>query len=370
MKILHFTGLRLGAAYPDWQEAGGRIRKLSQELLEKVFQAAVDHDASMLLCAGDLFNSNVVPLSDAQFVTDVCRRFPKQTLIVLPGGRDPWAPYCAHRHLSGHRLANLHVLFPESACPTAVAPGLWIYAIPEDVSQSTTRSLRDLERKADSGWHIAVAYGTRGRVQPGPEEGLVMAPAEVGSHPFDYLALADGGGSERIGTTRRPACYAAPLVSLDSDSGLLAGASWLIQLSDGPPEVEPLQLEAIAQRSIELDITGLPSITAIAQAIRRQAGSGTLLNIRLVGTRSASSPVLEPELAAFCSDLLLGLHIDDQTRLAAPENSAPPVLRALWQAFTESPETERAALRDAIKLVAAGRVQPSQWREAPWAHSS
>lgn len=372
MKILHFTGLRLGAAYPEWPEAGERIRKLSGSLLEKAFQTASELGASTLLCTGDLFDSNTVSLPDAHYVVDVCKRFPKHTLVVLPGGRDPWAPYCAHRHLGGHRTGNLVVLFPESACPTSVAAGLWIYALPEDVSQTAPRSLKQIERKSDPGWHIAVAYGARGRLQPGPEEGLVMAPVEVASHPFDYLALADGGPAERIGTTKRPACYAAPMVSLDPAKPLLAGASWLLNLSGAEPTVEPVRLESISQNSIELDVSKLPSVSAIAQAIRRQAGAGTLIEIRLVGTRTASSPVLEPELAAFCADDLLGVRIEDQTRLVAPEDprTAPPLLRALWQAYSECAEAERGALRDAIKLVASGRMNPSQWREAPWARSS
>ncbi len=372
MKILHFTGLRLGAAYPDWPEAGERIRKLSGSLLEKAFQTAAELDVSTLLCTGDLFDSNTVSLPDAHHVVDVCKRFPKQTLVVLPGGRDPWAPYCAHRHLGGHRAANLVVLFPESACPTSFAPGLWIYALPEDASQTGPRSLKQLERRTDPGWHIAVAYGNRGRLQPGPEEGLVMAPVEVANHPFDYLALADGGAAERIGTTRRPACYAAPLVSLEPATGLQAGASWVINLSGPEPVVEPVRLESISQNSIELDVSGLPSVSAIAQAIRRQAGAGTLFDVRLVGTRPATSPILEPELAAFCADDLLGVRIADETRLTAPEDSrnSPPVLRALWQAYSEGAEAERGALKDAIKLAAAGRLNPSQWREAPWARSS
>jgi hypothetical protein len=372
MKIVHFTGLRLGAAYPDWPEAGERIRKLSGELLVKVFQTAADMNVSTLLCTGDLFDSNAVSLADVNSVLDVCRRFPRQTLVVLPGGRDPWAPYCAHRHLGGHRTANLVVLFPESACPTALAPGLWIYGIPEDVAQTQSHSLRQLERRADDGWHIAVAYGNRGRLQPGPEEGLVMAPPEVMHHPFDYLALADGGPAERVGTSARPACYAAPMVAVEPVAGLQAGASWLVNLSGTEPAIEAIQLEGISRRAIELDVTRLPGMPAIAQAIRREAGAGMLFDIRLVGTRTASSPVLEPELAAYCADDLLGFRIQDDTRLTAPDDLAtsPSLLRALWLTYSESSDTQRGPLRDAIKLAAAGKTNPAQWRQAPWARSS
>jgi hypothetical protein len=371
MRILHFGGLRLGAAYPDWPEAGEKIRKLQRDLLFKVFERALDTDVSVLLCTGDLFDSNAASLSDIRFVLDVCRKFPKQMLAVLPGGRDPWAPYCVHRHLGGNRITNLVVMFPESPCPTRLAPGLWLYALPEDVATSQRRSIKELDRKADEGWHIVAAYGDRGRLQPGPEEGLVMAPQEVAAHPFDYVALSDGGPSERVGTSRRPACYAAPLLASEMQPGLKAGSSWLLTLSGAEPVVEPIQLEGIGTARLELDVTRLAGIPAIAQAIRREANAGTLFDIQLVGTRSASSPVLEPELASLCAQDLLGVRISDHTLLAAPDDlgSAPPLLRALWRSYTEVPESERTAVRDAIKLVATGRVNPGRWREAPWARS-
>jgi hypothetical protein len=264
------------------------------------------------------------------------------------------------------------VLSPDAASPLPLAPGLWIYAIPEDVSSKQPRSIRQLQRQADSGWHIAVAYGDRGRLKPGPEEGLVMAPPEVVGHPFDYLALADGGPAERVGTGKRPACYAAPLVATEPLACLQAGSSWLVSFSAGETVAEPILLSGLARAAIELDVTRFPGTTAIAQAIRREAGPGTLLDVHLVGTRSASSPVLEPELAAFCADLLLGLRIVDHTRLTAPEDvaSAPPLLRVLWKSYSESSDAERGSLRDAIKLAATGKVDPARWREAPWARSS
>jgi len=371
MRIIHFSGLRLGAAYPDWPDAGEKIRGLQRDLLVEVFERAAASSVSLLLCSGDLFDSNAASLSDVRFVIEACKKFPGQTLVVLPGGCDPWAPYCVHRHLGGHRIPNLLVLFPESACPTRIQPGVWIYSLPEDATASQRKSLKQLERKADSGWHIAIAYGDRGRLQPGPEEGLVMAPPEVATHPFDYLALADGGPAERVGTSRRPTCYAAPLVKVDNRPSVVAGASWQITLSGNEANVEPIKLDAIVQSSLELDVTRLPGTVAIAQAIRREADPGTLFEVRLVGTRSASSPILEPELSAYCSEELLGVRIHDETRLVAPDDlgSAPPLLRALWNAYAEAPQEERSRLRDAIKLVATGRMHPGRWREAPWAHS-
>lgn len=372
MRILHFGGVRLGAAHPEWPEAGEKIRLLQRNVLVKAFERATALDVSMLLCSGDLFDSNAVGLSDVKFVLDVCRDFPRQNLVILPGGRDPWAPYCAHRHLVGHRTPNLLVLFPESACPTRHPSGIWIYGIPEDVSTTHTKSIKQLERKADAGWHLAVAYGSRGRLKPGPEEGMIMAAPEVAGHPFDYLALADGGPAERVGTSKRPACYAAPLVAMETLSGRQAGSGWLLTLSGLDPVVEPIQLDAIAHATMEVDVTRLSGTPAIAQAIRREAGAGTLFDVRLVGTRSMLNPILEPDLVALCAEDLLGLRILDESRLAAPDDlaSAPPLLRALWQVYSEVPDRERGHVRDAIQLAAAGHMDPLRWKEAPWARSS
>jgi hypothetical protein len=371
MKVVHFSGLRLGASFTDWPKAGEAIRVKQREVLRQVFERSRHAGARVLICSGDLFDSNEVSVSEIELVVKVCREFPDMVFAVLPGGRDPWAPYSVHRHVNVGKPDNLILLSPEHNSGVAVMRGLRLYGLPEDVSRSEPALLRDLERRPDEGWHIAVAYGDRGRMKPGPEEGLLMVSPDVVGHRFDYLALADGGPQERVGSSTKLASYAGSLVDLQPASLDHSSPAWLLTLKDGASTLEPFDLDVVTHCELKLDVSQLSSTSVVAQAIRREAPQGALIHVKLVGERPANQPILEPQLISLCGTDVLALQVSDETMLTSPDPDGvnSPLLTELWKAYQETEDLQRNELRDALKLVAAGISDPAGWKEAPWAHS-
>jgi hypothetical protein len=371
MNVVHFSGLRLGAAFTDWPQSGEAIRARQREVLRQVFERSQQAGAKVLICSGDLFDSNAVPITEIDLVAGLCREFPEMVLAVLPGGRDPWAPYSVHRHVNSVRPDNLIVLSPEHSSRVPVVPGLWLYGLPEDVSRTEPALLRELERRPEEGWHIAVAYGDRGRMKPGPEEGLLMVSPDVVGHPFDYLALADGGQQERVGSAGKFAGYAGSLVGLDDSGTDFSSPAWLLTLQGSDSTLEPFALDVVTHRQMQLDVSQLSSTQVVAQAILREAPQGALIHVRLTGERAANRPILEPQLMSLCGSDLLALQVSDETTLTSPDPDGvnSPLLAALWKSYQDTGDMQRNELRDALKLVAAGISDPSGWKEAPWAHS-
>jgi hypothetical protein len=371
MNVVHFSGLRLGAAFTDWPRSGEAIRARQRDVLRQVFERSHQAGAQLMICSGDLFDSNAVPITEIDLVAGLCREFTDMVLAVLPGGRDPWAPYSVHRHMSSAGQDNLILLSPEHTSAVAVLPGLWLYGLPEDVSRTEPDMLRELERRTDKGWHIAVAYGDRGRMKPGPEEGLLMVSPDVVGHRFDYLALADGGPQERVGSASKLAGYAGSLVGLQDAGSDYSSPAWLLTLKDGESTLEPFALDVVTHREMQLDVSRLSSTQVIAQSIRREAPRGALVHVKLTGERAANRPILEPQLVSLCGSDLLALQVSDETTLTSPDPDGvnSPLLTALWTSYQETADTQRNELRDAMKLVAAGISDPSVWKEAPWAHS-
>jgi len=370
MKFIHFSGLRLGAAHPDWAEQGERIRSRQRELLVELFECARRDGAAALLCTGDLFDSSNVSLVEPQAVQHACSSYPDISLVLLPGGRDPWAPYCVHRHLISTGLSNLFVIPPGEDDPVEAADGLWIYALPVDAGLEAAPSIRSLERRSHVGRHVAAAYGTQGRLQPGPEEGMLMVAPEVAGHAFDYLALADGSSAEKVSAGAHPTCYAAPLVAPERGEPLRGGA-WLVSLTGDQPQVEPCATRTLRRSTIEIDTRGLVDNQAIAQAIRRETDPLALADVVLTGPRPASRPVLEPAVRALCTAATLAMRITDRTEVAPPEgnHTSSALQSALWEAYTHASDDERREYLDALALLAAGIAQSDRWKEAPWAHS-
>jgi len=370
MKFIHFSGLRLGATHPDWAEQGERIRSRQRELLVELFECARRDGAAALLCTGDLFDSSNVSLVESQAVQRACSSYPDVSLVLLPGGRDPWAPYCAYRHLGSAGLSNLIVIPPDEDDPVEVADGLWIYGLPVDAGVETAPSIGSLERRNQMGRHVAAVYGSQGRLQPGPEEGMLMVTPEVAGHAFDYLALADGSSAEKVSAGAHPTCYAAPLVAPDRGEPLHGGA-WLVNLTGDQAQMEPCSTGTLRRSKIEIDTRGLVDNQAIAQAIRREADPSALSDVVLTGPRPASRPVLEPVVRSLCATATLAMRITDRTDVAPPEgnHTSSALQSALWEAYTHASDDERREYLDALALLAAGVAQSDRWKEAPWAHS-
>lgn len=361
MKFLHFTGIRLGAAYPEWPGHGAEIRHALRQTLARLFATAQTQGAMLISC-GDLFDSNYVSLADVHAVKELCRAYPDLPVALLPGGRDPWGEYSAYRHLATNSPRNLMVLAAREM-PIQVGTDVWLYGLAPSVNRPELPPLSTLVRKDLAGTHIAVVYGDVGRTKPGPEDGMVMVSPDVTRHPFDYVALADGGPAERIGVSARPACYAAPLGSLASGGSVF----WKVEAKNGTVQVEQATIPCIREASVELDVTAIADTEAVAQAICRHAAPDLLLRITIVGSRPAERPIFDRKLVTLCRDSVLGIQVIDNTELLPPVGQPSRELAALWERYRSADATRRHEWADALKLYTAGVAEPSAWEEAPWA---
>jgi hypothetical protein len=362
MKFLHFSGVRLGAAFPEWPEHGAEIRHALRQTLARLFAAAQTQGAMLISC-GDLFDSNYVSLDDVHAVKELCRAYPDLPVALLPGGRDPWGEYSAYRHLATDSPRNLIVLAARDM-PVQVGADTWLYGLAPQVNRPEIPPLSALVRSDVAGTHVAVVYGDVGRTKPGPEDGMVMVSPDVTRHPFDYVALADGGPAERIGVSGRPACYAPPQGPFSPGGSVL----WKIEVKDGAVQVDQATIPGIREASIELDVTASSDTAAVAQTIRGQCAPDLLLRVTLIGSRPADKPILERNLSALCRDSVLGIQVTDKTELQAPGGQQNRELAALWDRYRNADVNRRREWADALKLYAAGVSEPLSWQEAPWAH--
>jgi hypothetical protein len=368
MKIFAFSGLRLGAAFPQWPRRGEEIRRKLRQLLDSLMARAEAEGRSAVICAGDLFDSNSVPTDELKAVIEICTKRPALPLVVLPGGRDPWAPYSIYRHLQVQAPLNLKILRPGERGPEVIQPGLFCYGLGVDAGDPSEPSLSELQRSADPGVHMVVLYGGLGRLKPGPEEGLVMVAPEVTSHPFDLLIMGDGGPAERVGNAHKPACYAAPVGPFASrQEGV--GRVWDIATGGGDTRMELVPACEMQEEELTIDVTGFADSASLAQAIRRKAGKESLAHVILTGSRPADRVFLEPDLSARCASDVFALSITDRTEVRAPETDGAhdPAVARLWERFGAARGDDRREWLDALKLYAAGVHDPASWREAPWA---
>jgi hypothetical protein len=217
---------------------------------------------------------------------------------------------------------------------------------------------------------VACAYGDLGRLQPGPEEGLVMISPEITNHNFDLLIMADGGAGEQVGSAQKPVWYMAPAGPFcPAEQG--GGQILKVTFDAGGARAEQIAACALYEQEIKVDVTGFADLASLAQAIRRKIAGATLVHVTLTGTRPAERTILEPTLHSLCAPGVLALRITDQTQLAPPEipGERDRALALLWERFRQAAPDVQQEWLDALKLHAAGIQDPARWKEAPWVRS-
>lgn len=368
MRIIHFTGIRLGAAFPEWPEHGERIRRSLKEALIQLFERAREVGADALVSAGDLFDSNLIPLETVRSISDLCEAYPETALIVTPGTRDPWGDYSVYHHLLTDTPKNLVVVPAGRSEPVKARPGLWIYALAPDTGRKEMPPFSSLARGDGEGVHVAVVHGDLGRPKPGPEPGMVVVSAEIGKNPFDYVAFADGGPSEPVGRPEQPAAYAGGLAVFASDPRG-AGVAWDVKFGGGTPKLEAVTIKGVRHREVSIDVTSHPDAASVATAIAAAGDEKTLLSVVLTGGRPADRPLIDRVLRRQCERDLLGLKIIDATELLPPQtlSTQNPALAVLWEGYRTASGDEQRTWADALKLFTAGITDPASWQEAPWA---
>lgn len=358
----------MGASYPEWPAEAERIRRSLKEMLIQLFERAQAEGAEALISAGDMFDSNTVAISDVETVTELCAAYPDITLVLVPGSRDAWGPQSIYHHMLNGAPANLRIATPNLEQPKQVVEGLWIYPVARDAGSEHLPSLKEVERTDDRGVHVAVVCSDLGRAKPGPEEGMVMVAPSVTHHPFDYVALGDGGISDEVGHQGHPACYAgAP--SVHTAQGDAAAVAWQVDFAEKPAQTSRVDLRGVVRKEAAIEITGHSDEQAVAAAITRLGDEQTLLSVVLTGTRPADQPIMDQRVFGLARQHLLGLHILDATELTPPNalRTDQPALAMLWDRYRQAAADERPVWADALKLYTTGVTDPSRWPEAPWA---
>lgn len=369
MKAIQFTSLRLGSTYETWPEDGARIRQKQRDLLAELFEMAKMSESSLLISTGDLFDAPDVPLDEVEHVLDLCRNYPEVTLATLPGGRDPWGAYTVYHHLQEALLTNLVVLSPRQKQAREVIPGVWLYAMASDGTSPVPVAIDDLSRQSGHGIHVAVGYGTMGRLQAGPEDGMVMVAPALSSHSFDWLALADGDPSEIIGSKEKPATYAGPLIS-DVPRSRDSGSVWSVRFGSGVPEIESVRIQAIRRVELNIGVGDYATTAALAAEVRREADPSALMCVVLAGVRPADRAIAGHSLSARCARDFLAFRVVDESTMGPPSpNIAPSIaVSTLWKNYQAAAVEDRQTWADALSLYASGISDPQAWKEAPWAH--
>ncbi len=302
MKLLHAADLHLDSAFAGLpEEKAALCRQESRDILRRMVDWANDHEADVMLLAGDLFDSDRLYSQTARTLALTLGRF-RGRIFLAPGNHDFYAPGSGYSAVEWPE--NVHIF--TSRTPQTVLLPEWNASV-TGIAFTTAEEWEPFAGAAFAGSEAAVRLGVvHGEVTRGESKYRAISPAEIGKTDLTYLALGHVhryGGVQRAGTTAYayPGCLPGRGFDETGDKGFLFG--------DVTAEGADLEFIPFARRryqSVTADVTDCDPAEAVRQALEGDCGQD-ICRVLLTGARRAdfSIPTLEGELAGLCASLTL-----------------------------------------------------------------
>lgn len=343
LKLLHTSDVHLGRSFGNLGEAARDHQLRVEAAFSRVCQAARQHDCSLLLIAGDMF--------DSPRVNQACVRFALEAIqsagvpvVVIPGNHDPAV---THPFTSSRLPTNLFWL-PGSE-PLEL-PGLDLCIFP---------SLAGADGPA-SRYNVALLHVSieGGLVEPG--ERTLRADA-IAAHRFDYAALGDWHAFKDCSIAGCRIFYSgSPELVMPGQS--LPGTALVVTVDDltaTPERITTGVCDELPPEERLIHLEEFDAIEDLLQKMRASASPTKLAHFVLDGEWRGDTPLDEIAI----SDALQGRFLWQNVENRCVPSSPPTPVGMLAQAFLEWLEVNVAdeglrdeALRTGLHLLNGGRL--------------
>jgi DNA repair protein SbcD/Mre11 len=176
--------------------------------LDSVVRLAIETDVDVVLIAGDLFDSDIIPSALVVSVVDKLRQLDRPT-VVIPGNHDPLAGRSIYSQVSLQE-AGRHIMFAADPLgETFVLPqlSLAVWAKGIAVHNRENRPLSGYRRYGNDYWNVAVVHGHFERRGENSGRSSPIGEGEIAAMSCDYVAM---GHVHRFVDVSQPgvrACY-------------------------------------------------------------------------------------------------------------------------------------------------------------------
>ncbi len=254
MKILHMADCHLDSAMETHLPAAAARKRRSELLLtfRDTVDGAVRHGVSLVIIAGDLFDTKTPQRATLSYVLSTLESHPELFFIIVEGNHDEGA-------FSDVPLPPNVLLVKARELAEKHFDGVSIYAAGYGIDGETLSSLKMNEAERN----VLAAHGTVGYESEEREE--IISRARIEALPIDYLALGHyhSHRAEKIGT-RTTACYAGVPEGRGFDE---AGICGVILFDTDKNEARFLPTAKRTLHRIAVDITACKTQRDIENAV-------------------------------------------------------------------------------------------------------
>ncbi len=370
IKILHTADVHLGREFPFLREKGREHRNQLVRTFERVIDLAINEKVSILLIAGDLFDTNHVYGIIIGKVLAAFEKLEDQGIpvCILPGTHDVYNDDSIYRFL--HFPPNVTVLTPDIERKVYAGLDLTVYGKPFDDKLIGESAVRGLTIVKESSFHVGMAHcsiKTKGFIE---KDSMILDRSEIANCGFDYLALGHWHSFQDFsqGDTKAFYCGSPEPISVDQKA---AGNAALVAIYEkGHVTVEPVRVGTRIIDAMDINVGSAKSVDSIIQMIEARANPDLILEVTLAGLCGMDYDLNAQEIEEQLAGQFFCLRVEDESHPKLEEVSSETIpeetvagkfVRMMQQRIASAgSEKDRDIYGEALKLgfaVLQGRMQ-------------
>jgi len=320
---------------------------------------AIEELASIVLIAGDLFDTNRV---HGDVIETVLRGFGELErrsirVCICPGTHDVYDDESIYRFVGFP--SNVAVLTPDRHHVSLKDLDLTVYGKAFDGKLVGKSPLDQLTLVEESKYHVGIAHCSIRKEGWIEKDSMILDTKEIGASRLDYLALGHWHSFQDYsqGNTKAYYCGSPEPIYMDQKG---AGNVVIINIHEkGNIEVKPVRVGSKEFDEMTIDIGPVKSMNDIAETIRNKANPDLILKVTLEGLGSMDCDINAQGIEDELSDAFFGLRVFDKSHPKLEEVKAEvfPELtvigrfvRILERRIAEANEEDKVLYGEALKL--------------------
>ncbi|MBK9368315.1 MAG: DNA repair exonuclease [Deltaproteobacteria bacterium] len=322
LRFIHTSDLQLGMPF-HWVEGdqAAKMREARLESLTRIGDAAREHDASVVMVAGDFFDANTV---EQRLIVQTCDRLRDlgRPVYILPGNHDHGGADSVYRtdRFTSRKPPNVEVLL--SQAPVAIQDGAAVI-LPAPLLRRHSADDPSRHWSAEAGRDLApdaVRVGlAHGGVQSFSSESAqnVVDVSRAKDANLDYVALGDWHGLKQVDERSWYAGAPEPTSFKDNSPGHVL----LVELPGPgePAQVAPLAVARTRWIRHEASLSSREQVMMLARFFEGLTNPGdTLVRLELRGALSLDDFGLLDRVLDDARGRLLHLRVRGEGVLPAP----------------------------------------------------
>lgn len=333
IRILHTADVHLGRRFPFLRGKGSEYRNQLLRTFEKIVDLAISEDVSLLLIAGDLFDTNRVHGITIGKVLSAFRKLeaPAIRVCILPGTHDAYDNDSVYRFVQFP--PNVVVFTPEHSQETYKNLNLTVYGRVLDGKLLGKSPIKELPLTEQSEFHIGMAHCSVKRPGVIENEAMILDESEIAGSGLDYLALGHWHSFQDMSQGNTKACYCGSPEPIDMDQRGAGNVSMVTIHEKNNVQVTPVRVGTKKCEAITIDVGPIKSIGGIMEMIETKADPNLILEVALTGLSGTDYDLNPREIEEGLGERFFHLRVRD--------NSHPKLGEVKLQNFPEETVTGR-----------------------------